>query len=86
MTYPGQFLKSDYRNIVHATGGGTQQVSNDLNPGSQVSIPCRHCSKALIPLVVKEGEQVVTCPRCGKQTEVSVSRDGGSLRLRTRPK
>ena len=55
----------------------------ELRPGMSVPMPCRHCGKLTLKVMLNEGSQPATCPRCSGTTDVKVSLEGGALRVRT---
>jgi hypothetical protein len=56
----------------------------ELHLGSPVPIPCRGCGKKLLPFTVALGMHLLSCPICGKGTEVLVRRQRGRLRVWSR--
>ena len=55
----------------------------DSRRGSDMLIPCSHCSLALMPLKVEEGVHELTCPRCSCLTKVTVSHERGAWSIRS---
>jgi phage FluMu protein Com len=47
----------------------------DSRRGTDMLMPCNHCSLALMPLRVEEGVHDLVCPRCSCLTKVTVSRE-----------
>jgi len=58
-------------------------VSHELNTGSVVPIPCRHCAQVCIRFMLVPGEHSVTCPRCGNRTAVRVAGEAPNLQVYT---
>lgn len=55
----------------------------ELRPGMSVPIPCRHCGRSFIRLTLEGGQRTAVCGRCGGVTEVRVTAEGDTLRVRT---
>jgi phage FluMu protein Com len=58
-------------------------MPQNLKPGSEVSIPCRHCDKTLIRFTLQVGGHSLTCPKCGSATEAKVYTDPSGIRVKT---
>jgi hypothetical protein len=61
----------------------TRSEPLDSRRGSDMLIPCSHCSLALMPLKVEEGVHVLSCPRCARLTNVTVSLSKGAWSIKS---
>lgn len=55
----------------------------ELQFGSVVPIPCRHCGQVCVRFSLAPGEHAITCPRCGNKTAVRVVGDPDRVRVFT---
>ena len=55
----------------------------DSRQGSDMLIPCSHCSLALMPLKVEEGVHALSCPRCSRLTNITVSFEKGAWSIKS---
>ena len=87
LTASGESLQSlPSRAAVHTLENRNEEtfgVPLDQRPGMFVPIPCRHCGKSFIRFALEAGERTVVCARCGGVTEVRVTAEGETLRVRT---
>jgi len=55
----------------------------NLDHGSVVPIPCRHCGTGWMRLRLTAGEHRLACPRCANQTSVRVIVQDSTFRVFT---
>ena len=55
----------------------------DSRQGSDMLIPCSHCSLALMPLKVEQGVHVLSCTRCSRLTNITVSFEKGAWSIKS---
>jgi hypothetical protein len=58
-------------------------LTMDLEHGSVVPIPCRHCGKGWMRLRVASGHHRLACPRCASTTSVRVVLQDSAFRVFT---
>ena len=58
-------------------------MTPEFTEGEEIVVPCKHCSSVSLTLSMKVGSAIFTCHKCGKDTRLSIEKDGTGWSIRS---